>query len=144
LREQKLTIIDILLTSKIINKYRQIFKRLVWDCYIGINHPITISWKTLMINATEHPSYSHLAELNSEAVILPEFTQAYLGAGTNGSKSVAVYDFAQCIIQLVGQEDMKPSQAKEFLFLDVISQLESKNSPMFLMSHPIMEEVWFD
>jgi hypothetical protein len=39
---------------------------------------------------------------------------------------------------------MKPSKAKEFLFLDVISQLESKNSPMFLMANPIMEEVWFD
>lgn len=97
-----------------------------------------------MINATEHPSYSYLAEMNAEAVILPEFTPAYIGVGTNGSKSVAVYDFAQCIFQLVGQEDMRPSQAKQFLFLDVISQIESKNSPMFLMANPIMEEVWFD
>ncbi|MDB3980859.1 hypothetical protein N9432_01745 [Acidimicrobiia bacterium] len=133
-----------LLRSKIINKNRQIFNWSPSACYCYINHPITVFWKTLMIKATEHPSYSYLAELNAEAVILPEFTPAYLGAGTNGSKSVAVYDFAQCIIQLVGQEDMKPSKAKEFLFLDVISQLESKNSPMFLMANPIMEEVWFD
>ena len=44
-------------------------------------------------------------------------------------------------VQLVGQEDMKPSEAKEFLFLNVISQNNSENSPMFLITNPIVEEM---
>ena len=97
-----------------------------------------------MIKANQHPSYSYLAEMNAEAIIFPEFTPAFIGVGTNGTKSVAVYDFNQCVIQLVGQEDMKPSEAKEFLFLNVISQTQSQNSPMFLTQSPIVEEmVWF-
>lgn len=96
-----------------------------------------------MIKATQHPSYSYLAEMNKDAVIFPEFTSAFIGAGTNGTKSVAIYDFNQCVIQLVGQEDMKPSQAKEFLFLNVISQTQTENSPMFLINNPIMEEMIF-
>ena len=112
--------------------------------YYVINNPTVISGILLMINATQHPSYSHLAEMNKDAVIFPEFTQAFIGAGTNGTKSVAVYDFNQCVIQLVGQEDMKPSEAKEFLFLNVISQTHSENSPMFLITNPIVEEfiIW--
>ena len=94
-----------------------------------------------MIKANQHPSYSYLAEMNADAIVFPEFTQAFIGAGTNGVKSVAVYDFNQCVIQLVGQEDMKPSEAKEFLFLNVISQTQSENSPMFLINNPITEEV---
>jgi len=96
-----------------------------------------------MIKATQHPSYSYLAEMNKDAVIFPEFTSAFIGAGTNGTKSVAIYDFNQCVIQLVGQEDMKPSQAKEFLFLNVISQTQTENSPMFLINNPIIEEMIF-
>ncbi len=145
MRQLKLSDIVPLLRSKIIKKYGQIFNSSPSACYCYINNPITISWKPLMINATQHPSYSYLAELNQDAVILPEFTPAYLGVGTNGTKSIAVYDFSQCVIQLVGQEDMKPSKAKEFLFLDVISQLDTVNSPMFLMANPMMQEmVWFD
>ncbi len=145
MRQLKLSDIVPLLRSKIIKKYGQIFNWSPSACYCYINNPITISWKPLMINATQHPSYSYLAELNQDAVILPEFTPAYLGVGTNGTKSIAVYDFSQCVIQLVGQEDMKPSKAKEFLFLDVISQLDTVNSPMFLMANPMMQEmVWFD
>ena len=79
--------------------------------------------------------------MNKDAVIFPEFTPAFIGAGTNGLKSVAVYDFNQCVIQLVGQEDMKPSEAKEWLFLNVISQNTSSNSPLFLISNPIVEEM---
>tara|TARA_B100001109_G_C18837513_1_gene462721 strand:+ start:1158 stop:1451 length:294 start_codon:yes stop_codon:yes gene_type:complete len=94
-----------------------------------------------MIKATQHPSYSYLAEMNKDAVIFPEFTPAFIGAGTNGTKSVAVYDFNQCVVQLVGSEDMKPSEAKEFLFLNVISQTQSENSPMFLITNPIVEEI---
>lgn len=100
-----------------------------------------LSLELLMIKATQHPSYSYLAEMNKDAVIFPEFTPAFIGAGTNGSKSVAVYDFSQCVVQLVGQEDMKPSEAKEFLFLNVISQNNSENSPMFLITNPIVEEM---
>tara|TARA_S200002703_G_scaffold41498_2_gene36034 strand:+ start:3843 stop:4142 length:300 start_codon:yes stop_codon:yes gene_type:complete len=97
-----------------------------------------------MIQASQHPSYSYLAEMNPNAIVFPEFTVSYLGAGTNGTKSVAVYDFNQCVIQLVGQEDMKPSEAKEFLFLNVISQQNTEDSPMFLVQNPIIEEVvWF-
>ena len=96
-----------------------------------------------MIKATQHPSYSYLAEMNKDAVIFPEFTSAFIGAGTNGTKSVAIYDFNQCVIQLVGQEDMKPSQAREFLFLNVISQTQTENSPMFLINNPIIEEMIF-
>ena len=96
-----------------------------------------------MIKATQHPSYSYLAEMNKDAVIFPEFTSAFIGAGTNGTKSVAIYDFNQCVIQLVAQEDMKPSQAKEFLFLNVISQTQTENSPMFLINNPIIEEMIF-
>ena len=96
-----------------------------------------------MIKATQHPSYSYLAEMNKDAVIFPEFTSAFIGAGTNGTKSVAIYDFNQCVIQLVGQEDMKPSQAREFLFLNVISQTQTENSPMFLINNPIIEEMVF-
>ena len=95
----------------------------------------------LMIKATQHPSYSYLAEMNKDAIVFPEFTSAFIGAGTNGTKSVAVYDFNQCVIQLVGQEDMKPSEAKEFLFLNVIAQTNTDNSPIFLVTNPIQEEV---
>ena len=48
--------------------------------------------------------------------------------------------FNQCVIQLVGQEDMKPSEAKEFLFLNVISQNNSE-LPYVLDSNPIVEEM---
>ena len=96
-----------------------------------------------MIKANQHPSYTYLAEMNKDAVIFPEFTPAFVGVGTNGTKSVAVYDFNQCVIQLVGQEDMKPSEAKEFLFLEVISQNQTENSPMFLVQNPIVEEMVF-
>ena len=54
-----------------------------------------LSLGTFMIKATQHPSYSYLAEMNKDAVIFPEFTPALLKVGTNGSKSVAVYDFSQ-------------------------------------------------
>tara|TARA_Y100000592_G_C5253163_1_gene213791 strand:- start:221 stop:523 length:303 start_codon:yes stop_codon:yes gene_type:complete len=96
-----------------------------------------------MIKANQHPSYTYLAEMNKDAIIFPEFTPAFVGVGTNGTKSVAVYDFTNCVVQLVGQEDMKPSEAKEFLFLEVISQNQTENSPMFLVQNPIVEEMVF-
>ena len=114
-----------------------------WGDIVNLIIPQLSLSEFLMINATQHPSYSYLADMNKDAIIFPEFTQAFLGAGTNGSKSVAVYDFNQCVIQLVGQEDMKPSEAKEFLFLNVISQTNSENSPMFLITNPIVEELMF-
>ena len=46
-----------------------------------------------MITANQHPSYSYLAEMNKDAIIFPEFTPAFIGVGTNGTKSVAIYDF---------------------------------------------------
>ena len=97
-----------------------------------------------MIKAIDHPSYSYLASLNPEAIVLPEFTPAFAGIGTNGKKSTAIYDFNQCVIQLVGNQDMKPSEAKEFLFLDVISQnVDDNNSPMFLTQDLMIPyEIW--
>jgi len=97
-----------------------------------------------MIKATAHPSYSYLARQNPDAIIFPEFTPAFVGVGTNGKKSVAVYDFNQCIFFLVNDQDLKPTEAKEFLFLNVISQnVEDQNSPIFLMQDLIVPyEVW--
>lgn len=98
-----------------------------------------------MITANQHPSYSYLAEMNKNAVIFPEFTPAYIGTAMNGKKSVACYDFNQCVIQLIGSEDLKPSEAKEFLFLNVISQSQTEDSPMWLIDNPVVEQVvWFD
>tara|TARA_R100000734_G_C3241640_1_gene46116 strand:+ start:247 stop:543 length:297 start_codon:yes stop_codon:yes gene_type:complete len=98
-----------------------------------------------MITANQHPSYSYLAEMNKDAVIFPEFTPAFIGTAMNGKKSVACYDFNQCVIQLIGSEDLKPSEAKEFLFLNVISQSQTEDSPMWLIDNPVVEQVvWFD
>ena len=98
-----------------------------------------------MITANQHPSYSYLAEMNKDAVIFPEFTPAFIGTAMNGKKSVACYDFNQCVIQLIGSEDLKPSEAKEFLFLNVISQSQTEDSPMWLIDNPVIEQVvWFD
>ena len=98
-----------------------------------------------MITASQHPSYSYLAEMNKDAVIFPEFTPAFIGTAMNGKKSVACYDFNQCVIQLIGSEDLKPSEAKEFLFLNVISQSQTEDSPMWLIDNPVVEQVvWFD
>ena len=98
-----------------------------------------------MITANQHPSYSYLAEMNKDAVIFPEFTPAFIGTAMNGKKSVACYDFNQCVIQLIGSEDLKPSEAKEFLFLNVISQSQTEDSPMWLTDNPVVEQVvWFD
>ena len=91
-----------------------------------------------MITANQHPSYSYLAEMNKNAVIFPEFTPAYIGTAMNGKKSVACYDFNQCVIQLIGSEDLKPSEAKEFLFLNVISQSQTEDSPMCLIDNPVV------
>ena len=96
-----------------------------------------------MIKANQHPSYSYLAEMNKDAIVFPEFTPAFVGSGTNGTKTVAVYDFNQCVIQLVSEQDMKPSEAKEFLFLNVIAQTNSENSPIFLIQNAIDEVMWF-
>tara|TARA_A200000113_G_scaffold207622_1_gene205359 strand:+ start:1190 stop:1486 length:297 start_codon:yes stop_codon:yes gene_type:complete len=98
-----------------------------------------------MITANQHPSYSYLAEMNKNAVIFPEFTPSFIGTAMNGKKSVACYDFNQCVIQLIGSEDLKPSEAKEFLFLNVISQSQTEDSPMWLIDNPVVEQVvWFD
>ena len=98
-----------------------------------------------MITANQHPSYSYLAEMNKDAVIFPEFTPDFIGTAMNGKKSVACYDFNQCVIQLIGSEDLKPSEAKEFLFLNVISQSQTEDSPMWLIDNPVVEQVvWFD
>ena len=98
-----------------------------------------------MITANQHPSYSYLAEMNKNAVIFPEFTPAFIGTAMNGKKSVACCDFNQCVIQLIGSEDLKPSEAKEFLFLNVISQSQTEDSPMWLIDNPVVEQVvWFD
>ena len=98
-----------------------------------------------MITANQHPSYSYLAEMNKDAVIFPEFTPAFIGTAMNGKKSVACYDFNQCVIQLIGSEDLKPSEAKEFLFLNVISQSQTDDSPMWLIDNPVIEQVvYFD
>ena len=98
-----------------------------------------------MITANQHPSYSYLAEMNKNAVIFPEFTPAFIGTAMNGRKSVACYDFNQCVIQLIGSEDLKPSEAKEFLFLNVISQSQTDDSPMWLIDNPVIEQVvYFD
>ena len=94
-----------------------------------------------MITANQHPSYSYLAEMNKDAVIFPEFTPAFIGTAMNGKKSVACYDFNQCVIQLIGSEDLKPSEAKEFLFLNVISQSQTEDSPMWLIDNPVVEQV---
>ena len=69
-----------------------------------------------MITANQHPSYSCLAEMNKDAVIFPEFTPAFIGTAMNGKKSVACYDFNQCVIQLIGSEDQSHQKQKSFYF----------------------------
>ena len=97
-----------------------------------------------MITAKEHPSYSYLAEMNPEAKVFPQFHSAYLGVGTNGTKSVAIYDFRQCVLDLVGFEDMRPTKASEFLYKDVIMQTVSHNSPIFLMPDQTLQVEYLD
>ena len=98
-----------------------------------------------MITAKEHPSYSYLAEMNPEAKVFPQFHSAYLGVGTNGIKSVAIYDFRQCVLDLVGLEDMRPTKASEFLYKDVIMQMgQTVNSPIFLMPDQTLQVEYLD
>lgn len=94
-----------------------------------------------MFKAKDSPVYNQLGEVNPNAIILPEFNSAYLGIGTNNSKSVAVYDWTTTVAIVVNEHDMKPTEAKEFLFLNVITQCNSEDAPIFLQQHNMMKDI---
>lgn len=93
-----------------------------------------------MFTAKENPVYRALGEVNPNAIIFPEFNQAYVGLGVNNSKTVAVYDWNTVVAIMVQQHDMKPTEAKEFLYLNVITQTSSEDAPIFLQqSNPMVD-----
>jgi len=93
-----------------------------------------------MFTAKENPVYQALGEVNPNAIIFPEFNQAYVGLGVNNSKTVAVYDWNTVVAIMVQQHDMKPTEAKEFLYLNVITQTSSEDAPIFLQqSNPMVD-----
>jgi len=92
-----------------------------------------------MFVAKDHPIYKTLGEVNPKAIVFPEFNQAYMGLGINKAKTVAVYDWNLVIAIMVNQHDMKPSDAKEFVYLNVITQTQSEDAPIFLQQTPIDE-----
>ena len=110
---------------------------LVWYNYLSWDNsiPCFIS----MFKAKDNPLYQALGEVNPNAVIFPEFTQAYIGLGVNQKKTVAVYDWNTVVALCVQEHDMKPTEAREFLFLNVISQTNTEDAPIFLQQNPMRE-----
>ena len=94
-----------------------------------------------MFKAKDNPIYSTLGEVNPNAIIFPEFNQAFLGLGTNQTKTVAVYDWNLVVAICVNAHDMKPTEAKEFLFLNVVSQTNSDDAPIFLQQTNPMQDI---
>lgn len=94
-----------------------------------------------MFTAKDHPIYQSLGEVNPKAIIFPEFNQAFIGLGVNNAKTVAVYDWNTVVAIMVQEHDMKPTEAREFLYLNVISQTSSDNSPIFLQQSNPMREI---
>ena len=93
-----------------------------------------------MFKAKDNPIYHALGEVNPEAIIFPEFNSAFVGLGVNNSKTVAVYDWNTVVAIMVQQHDMKPTEAKEFLYLNVITQTSSEDAPIFLQqSNPMVD-----
>jgi len=94
----------------------------------------------IMFTAKDNPIYNELGNVNPKAIIYPEFNQAFVGLGVNISKTVAVYDWNTCVTIAVNEHDMKPSEAREFLFFDVVQQNTNDNAPIFLhQSNPMRE-----
>ena len=94
-----------------------------------------------MFTAKDNPIYSTLGEINPNAIVFPEFNQAFLGLGTNQNKTVAVYDWNLVVAICVNSHDMKPTEAKEFLFLNVVSQTNSDDAPIFLQQTNPMQDI---
>jgi len=94
-----------------------------------------------MFTAKDNPIYKELGNVNPNAIIYPEFNQAFVGLGVNNEKTVAVYDWNTVIALVVNEHDMKPSEAKEFLFFDVVQQNSNNNSPIFLHQHNPMRDI---
>jgi len=86
----------------------------------------------IMFTAKDNPIYNELGNVNPNAIIYPEFNQAFVGLGVNNSKTVAVYDWNTCVTIVVNEHDKKPSEAREFLFFDVVQQNSNVNAPIFL------------
>ena len=79
--------------------------------------------------------------MNKDAVIFPEFTPAFLLELEQMDRSLLLFMISVSVVQLVGQEDMKPSEAKSSYFLNVISQNNSRRTPYVLITNPIVEEM---
>ena len=94
-----------------------------------------------MFKAKDNPIYFQLGEVNPNAIIFPEFNQAFVGLGVNNAKTVAVYDWNTVVAIMVQDQDMKPTEAKEFLYLNVISQCNSEDAPLFLQQTNPMRDV---
>lgn len=94
-----------------------------------------------MFKAKDNPIYHALGEVNPEAIIFPEFNSAFVGLGVNNAKTVAVYDWNAVVALMVHEQDMKPTEAREFLYLNVISQCNSDNAPLFLQQTNPMREI---
>jgi len=94
-----------------------------------------------MFSAKDHPIYHSLGEVNPKAIIFPEFNQAFIGLGVNNAKTVAVYDWNTVVAIMVQEHDMKPSEAREFIYLNVISQTSSADAPIFLQQSNPMREI---
>ena len=76
-------------------------------CYNYISWEISIPCFISMFKAKDNPTYQALGEVNPNAVIFPEFTQAYLGLGVNQKKTVAVYDWNTVVALCVQEHYMK-------------------------------------
>ena len=94
-----------------------------------------------MFTAKDNPIYNELGNVNPNAIIYPEFNQAFVGLGVNNSKTVAVYDWNTCVTIVVNEHDKKPSEAREFLFFDVVQQNSSNNAPIFLHQTNPMRDI---
>ena len=94
-----------------------------------------------MFKAKDNPIYSSLGQVNPNAIIFPEFNQAFVGLGINNYKTVAVYDWNTVVAIMVQEHDMKPTEAKEFLYLNVISQTSTDDAPIFLQQTNYMRDI---
>ena len=110
-------------------------------CYNYISWEKSIPCFISMFKAKDNPIYQALGEVNPNAIIFPEFNSAFVGLGVNNTKTVAVYDWNSVIALMVHEHDMKPTEAKEFLYLNVISQTNSEDAPIFLQQTNPMREI---
>ena len=52
-----------------------------------------------------------------------------------------MYDWNLVVAICVNSLDMKPTEAKEFLFLNVVSQTNSEDAPIFLQQNNPMQDI---